>query len=519
MSHADVPSHKRKLSELSEHESSPAQSPSLPQSKLQSSNPQLDISSQEGPAQVDLEPEAATKEPSHARTSSNTFPQKAAPQSFSPKRSATQGPRPRSVAAPVSTHSLPQTQSWLQSLLEDSSEGEFPDQPATLPSSPQPPASNLSLETVSFESLSDVSPILPLTASNLRIHDMPSTQPNKETGSDNHQPHNLTRLHLKLLRSNMKVHNMDDWDNFQGTIKKCKALIIDESKESVMSDSSAQKALRYRRQYLDDENSFLLSFVHAVVIKLDSGALVEDSEGQADDTWLRGGIFGVTDRLFITSCMADLTDKTSKDKLSTDPKVALTIPKPDLAYGFSLYTFSDEEKVIMEDYADLFCVCPNLVSVFFIVECKAYSQSIENAEVQASRGTAALMCAQRQLDILTGSLHDENGVDQRSRVYSLCISPQVARMNVHWITANDDGTLKYYLHHVQFYQLENPEEVKQLRRDVWSVMEWGMEIHRPKVLETIKALEGKDADTVWPPEGASVKSAGKGKKRRASQAS
>ena len=346
---------------------------------------------------------------------------------------------------------------------------------------------------------------------------MASTQHSMEAASNTHQPQNLTRLHLKLLKSNMKVHNMDDWDKFQGTIKKCKALIIDESKDAVMSDASAQKALRYRRQYLDDETSFLMSFVYGAVIKLDSGALVQDSEGQVDQTWLKGGIFGVSDRLFITSCMANLTDKTSRDKLSTDPKVALTIPKPDLAYGFSLFTFSDEENAIMDDYADLFCVCPNLVSVFFIIECKAYCQSIENAEVQASRGTAALMCAQRQLDILTSSLQDENGVDQRSRVFSLCISPQVARINVHWIAANDEGILKYYLHHVQLYNLERPEEVKQLRRDIWSVMEWGMEIHRPKVLETIEALKSQDADTIWPLEGASGKSVGKGKKRSASK--
>ncbi|KAL8786871.1 MAG: hypothetical protein Q9195_008028 [Heterodermia aff. obscurata] len=515
MSDADVRSRKRKLSELSEHESSPHYSPPLPQPSQHRSKPPLDISSLEGLSKVDPKPETAIKEPSHSRAPFNTTPQQGESHPLLPKWSAAQHPPPPSVAAPISTHPRPQSQPWLQSWLQESAGCQSPDQPISLPSTPKPPASPPDLEVISSESLIKISPPIPLTTRNLRVHDsgdMASTQRGKATSSS-HQPLNLTRLHLKLLKSNMKVHNMDDWAKFQDIIKKCKTLIMDESKDSVMSDASAQKALRYRRQYIDQESSFLMCFLYGAVIKLDSGALVQDSEGQVDETWLKGGIYGVSDVLFLTSCIADLTDKTPKDKLTTDPKVALTIPKPDLAYGFSLFTFSDEENSIMEDYADLFCVCPTLVWVFFIIECKAYRQSIENAGIQASRGAAALMCAQRQLDVLTGSLQDQNQVNQRSRVFSMCISPQVARMNVHWIAASDEGVLKYYLHHVRYYHLEMPEEIKQLRRDIWSVMEWGMEFHRPKVIETIEALKGKDNDAIWLREDASSPS----KKRRASK--
>lgn len=339
---------------------------------------------------------------------------------------------------------------------------------------------------------------------------MASSHGSKNTDLSSHQPHNLTRLHTQLLIAHMRVHKRTDRDEFQSTIEKCKALVIDDSKAPVMSDTSAKKALVHRDQFLDDEPSFLVNFLHGAVIKLDQKALVQSFEGQVDTTWENGGIFGICDRLFITNCMANLSEK-SKDKLTTDPKIVLTTPKPDLSYGFSIDSFSVDEAEIIGQYADLFCVCPKLASTFFILECKAYSQSIENAEVQVSRGAAALLCAQRQLDILTGALQDEDGVDQRSRVFSMTISPQVARLNVNWIV-NSNGTLWYYLHQVRIYQLGDLDEIKQLRRDIWSVIDWGLEFHRPKILKTIEALKGKNKDAIWPRQKASSPS----KKRRTS---
>ena len=311
--------------------------------------------------------------------------------------------------------------------------------------------------------------------------------------------------------AHMMTHKSSDWDEFQQTIKKCKALVIDDSKSTVMSDTSAKKAIEENELWCDEETSFLIYFVIGEVVKLNAKALTQTCENQVDNTWAKSGICGVADRLFITNCMAGLS-KIPKEKLSNDPNLVLTTPKPDLAYGFSIPSFSKEENLVIRDYVDLFRVCPKLVSVFFLIECKAYSQSIDNAEVQVSRGAAALLCAQRQLDILTGSLHDENRVDQRSRVFSMTINPQVARLNVNWIV-NEDGVLWYYLHRVRIYQLQDVEEVKKLRRDIWSVIDWGLEFHRPKVLKTIEALKGKDKDAVWLRDDASTTS----KKRRASK--
>lgn len=304
--------------------------------------------------------------------------------------------------------------------------------------------------------------------------------------------------------ANMMTHQSSNWADFQETINKCKALVIDDSKGSVMSDASAKKALRENEQWADEEPSFLIYFVIGTVIKLDARALTQTCEDREDNTWAKSGICGVADRLFITNCMAGLS-KIPKDKLANHPNLVLTTPKPDLAYGFSIHSFSKEDNQVMGDYVDLFRVCPKLVSVFFLIECKAYQQSIDNAEVQVSRGAAALLCAQRQLDILTGSLRDENRVDQRSRVFSMTINPQIARLNVNWIV-NEGGVLWYYLHRVRTYHLEDLEDVKRLRRDIWSVMDWGLEFHRPKVLQTIEALKCKHKDAPSP-----------SKKRRASK--
>ena len=49
--------------------------------------------------------------------------------------------------------------------------------------------------------------------------------------------------------------------------------------------------------------------------------------------------------------MIELTNKTFKNKLITNIKIALTISKLDIIYDFSLYSFSDEENAIMKNYA------------------------------------------------------------------------------------------------------------------------------------------------------------------------
>lgn len=86
--------------------------------------------------------------------------------------------------------------------------------------------------------------------------------------------------------------------------------------------------------------------------------------------------------------MANMSQETDFNKVSLYPEGTLTIPKLDIAYGFSKDSLYARRLVHRRE------LCGSLPSlsatgVFFLVECKSCCNSIEMAEIQVSRGAAA----------------------------------------------------------------------------------------------------------------------------------
>ncbi|KAG6997583.1 hypothetical protein G7Y79_00039g075450 [Physcia stellaris] len=482
MSNAGMPTRKRKRSEAHSSPSpspsprSPSpRSPSAPHPSHQPAQLPPVYPSEEATAQAGILAAAVASERDHTR----------------PSLSATQVPLPSSANHPSSTRSHSHSQPFVQSWLESSAYGESPDQPASTPVSPQPAVSAPNPDQ-----------ILPLTRSNLRVHEKGTmVRPTKSASGASSQPHNIPRLRNALDLNSIKPHKSTDADTFREVIDLGKNIIKTERHGTTMTDDSAKKAVKLRETYsTTSETSFLVKFLDAAIIKEKREVLYGTREGVKDKDWVEDHILGVWDSPFIRNALSGIiTGNAKKDKTTFDPKKIMSVPKPDITYGLMRDAFMESQWQVLEKYVDLYKVHPMVVSAFLVVECKSYNQSIEHAEIQAQRAGAALVCAQRQIYHLTKTLHDKDGMDLRSMVFSLCIDMTHAILNVHFITIQEEG-LRYHHHNIEGYSFVKPNSFKDLRRDIWNIMDWGFGTHKKRVLETLAILETMDAAQIWPKE-------------------
>ena len=65
-----------------------------------------------------------------------------------------------------------------------------------------------------------------------------------------------------------------------------------------------------------------------------------------------------------------------------------------------------------------------------------------------------------------------------------------ARLNLHFI---ETGRHKpyYHMHRLRTYSLENIDDIKTLRRNIWNVLEYGLQYRRQHVINTLGLLDDK----------------------------
>lgn len=326
-------------------------------------------------------------------------------------------------------------------------------------------------------------------------------QSGKSKSGESSQPQNVPRLRHALDLNAIKPHRQDDKDTFPVIISQGKEIIGGEREGITMADKSAKKArTRQETHATNSETSFLIYFLQSAIIKENRTVMYTARDGVSDRCWEEDYILGVWDKRFISTALSGIiTTNAKKDKATFDPKNVLSIPKPDITYGLMRNAFTEHELIVMERYVDLYQVSPGLVSPFFIVECKSYGPNIANAEIQAQRGGAALVCAQRQIDSLTNNLQDQDKMDTRSMVFSLCLDTNSAFLNVHYITIQEDG-LRYHHHKVKGYTFVNEGSFEALRHDIWNIMDWGFGAHKQRIRDSLAILDKLDANEIWPKE-------------------
>ena len=120
---------------------------------------------------------------------------------------------------------------------------------------------------------------------------------------------------------------------------------------------------------------------------------------------------------------------------------------------------------------------------FLVIENKSVDGVFGDAETQALRSGTALVNARRQLiDMAAASGEDqpqELGPDYDSYVYSIAWQPGFAKLFVHWCEIEKDKTY-WHTNNLNAYALDKAGDMQEFRRDIHSVLDWGLGAARLK---------------------------------------
>lgn len=341
---------------------------------------------------------------------------------------------------------------------------------------------------------------LPLTKENLKLHTATasiSSESEEDAESDsmsksstNSMPYNINEVET-FLRNHGLFHEANT------TSSRFPALKAMAQKQFLHERSSPMKPEEIEHvkheigvSKTKNENTFLTYFWTAL-IKVTRTRTIN---GKTRSVYFsEDGVIGIWDHQFHANALFDVSTLDAKAKKLLKDFPRLATPKPDIAFGFDKDSFTYEEGLIIDKFADYSRVCPLSVAVFFIVEAKVASSSIGFAVHQASRGGAALVRANKRLNDHAGFTSNKNPPNEdRNIVMSLALDNRSAILCIHWVeTTAEDGDL-YHSHIIKEYLFSHDEDIVALRRDVDNVLDWGALTRRNQVKQLIAVLKTKD---------------------------
>ena len=120
---------------------------------------------------------------------------------------------------------------------------------------------------------------------------------------------------------------------------------------------------------------------------------------------------------------------------------------------------------------------------FLVIENKNVDGAFGDAETQALRSGTALVNARRQLIDMAATPSEsrlqELGPDHDSYVYSIAWQPGFAKLFVHWCEVEKDKTY-WHMSNLNAYALDKADDMREFRRDIHSVLDWGLGAARLK---------------------------------------
>ena len=213
----------------------------------------------------------------------------------------------------------------------------------------------------------------------------------------------------------------------------------------------------------------------------------------------------------------------------------ITTPRPDLAYGFEFDAFDEIYQEILHQTSggritgQQFCT-------FFAVEAKCGEQSIEAAENQCCRTGATMAKSRRDMaralvehktllqnlrasTIATPSqstdlaaptsghatpaqtpsfnlsveqpstASTEPTPDKDTICFTLAVTPQIAKMCIHFAETWPDGHSQWQMHGLKSYLLEECDHVQELHHDIDNILDWGCTTLKRQVTAQVVEFE------------------------------
>ena len=355
------------------------------------------------------------------------------------------------------------------------------------------------LSSSSHESLSDQTPVtsaaLPLTRENLLAQDSTMALSTLSAATkfgkvSNLMPNNAFETEQLLRFYGIVIQAATNNPHLNVLYRMAEDKLLSKRESPVKEDEVQAIRHTIQKNKLKNETTFFNWFWTTLV----SGTRSVTVEGiTIEKTFDADGTSGVWDTNFHTHALSNIKPVPHQYEEMLSKCEKLSIPQPDLAYGFDIESFTMEEQEAILPYADYVRVCPYLVGTFFIVECKGAWRSIELVELQASRDAAALVRANRRLNQHADvpETTEEEPYD-RNCVVSLCVATNCARMSIHWVETTNSGTDLYHCHMLKEYLYSDNQHIKDLRRDINNILDWGMLQRRTRITNLINALKGKE---------------------------
>lgn len=336
-----------------------------------------------------------------------------------------------------------------------------------------------------------------------------------------------------FLRSN-RLFVKDDAAAERGATLVAKAIgIIDEKRHSSMSSESANSILKTLKFYSTKNEKTLLINLWQLLINetrfrkkiLDSGeqeALTPAEKVEAAD-WIKkawvadDSLWTKWDAEFFVNTIPEIStwgDPTLDALLAAVPRIAK--PKPDIGVGFDERAFSETVRLVLDKFSIKLTAKQYLT--FFAVEAKGADGTMGEAENQCCRGGAAMVKACRdflkatntylkppvsqgksktpppsptkpsQPPVLpTSTTIKYPRPDTASFAFSLALTPDLAKLFVHWaeVTDGDPDTHQeaevWQQTELRQYLLHDVEYIRLLRFNIDNIQDWGCRIRKRNI--------------------------------------
>ena len=267
--------------------------------------------------------------------------------------------------------------------------------------------------------------------------------------------------------------------------------IVMPDKTKIMSDESAKKARCLREKYsVSNESTFVPKFLPTIVkegrIRI-SPPYNEDDDSRGNDydrdhevtrIFEDDGLVENWNQQLLKNMVPIPNADDGKELSRLLAKAGhITNPKPDIVYGVTTSVFeTQKEREINDSNSEIVEVSPGMLHPFFLMEWKSAAGSLGVAENQAGRAGAALVNARRKFNERLGQVHDSDGPDWDSFVFSCTAQHRSGTMWVNWCERKN-RTVSYHMNEVFAYRFTMEDDLKKFRCHINNILEWGLE-HR-----------------------------------------
>jgi len=322
------------------------------------------------------------------------------------------------------------------------------------------------------------------------------------SGHDRKQKENVYNVRMSLAEQGMWFENYDSYDKYPAFKAKIDRLVF-RDRGSVMRTESVRKIKQWRRENAIEKKSTYYATFEPQIIKRErmvptlkrslDGVIIEESKKFVEDRLHRQ-----TDCLFANGVLPKRIEDYAGKILG------LTNPKPDVVFGILKDRFPPPARAQLSGFVkNLIGVAAGLEHPFFGIEVEGPGGSIEEAENQALRTGTTLVNAFRQLvkaakDPAQGE--EKEGLDDVTFAFTCSWVPQLAKIHVHWHELQKDGSSVWHMNVVRYYLMDYDDHMENFRRDIYNILDWGIDCGRQTMLREIVAKIAMKDPQISPPE-------------------